>query len=498
MKELNKLIIRYGELYSHAVIYILFVIASLTVSVILFGILHSTGIMKLAFANAIEQAEFGGAFAGFLATLIFLIKSYNKATKETKLIITGNVLNADTTPVKDALVFVDGVDRQKETDTTGWFTIEVNEQESWVVRASYDEKTAHETVTRDNIRNPVKLVLTDSGVLTKQISSQRDLVLNVSVNGEPTKDAIRDHFDSSNSETLVYQITNIGSELHIDPKMGYLSKLADGGPISGLDYWWSPFEWRFPQLDLKIVNNTKKTVFFTDAVFEVDKSVLDPFPILVIKESMYNVFHFKLLNEGWGDIQNCLIKFNIVSQSELVTFEKPYRHQADVGNFTEEYNVDISDALSMLGVDAHILREGTREALGPFKEGVVLVFGEITFSGMTVEGSLKTSNIKFSTYVSLIYPGPGAPAPSTYQYEAMLEVGKNNYEIRVPISQVLKQGETDRFSILIGAQKSSIHIFRLKLIYDNNQNLVSPIIVLKIFLPRSQVDMLRKVTKHND
>lgn len=127
MKELNELITRYGERYSHAVIYIIFVIVSLLVSVILFGFLHSTGVMKLVFASAIEQAEFGGAFAGFLVTLILLIRSYNQALKEAKLIITGNVSDVGNNPVKGALVFVDGVDRQKETDTTGWFAIEVNE-----------------------------------------------------------------------------------------------------------------------------------------------------------------------------------------------------------------------------------------------------------------------------------------------------------------------------------------------------------------------------------
>ncbi len=73
MKELNELITRYGERYSHAVIYIIFVIVSLLVSVLLFGVLHSTGVMKLVFAGAIEQAEFGGAFAGFFVTLFFLI-----------------------------------------------------------------------------------------------------------------------------------------------------------------------------------------------------------------------------------------------------------------------------------------------------------------------------------------------------------------------------------------------------------------------------------------
>ena len=167
MKELNKLIIQYGERYSTAVIYILFALVSLLVSVILFGILRSTGIMKLVFSGAVQQAEFGGAFAGFLATLIFLMWSYNWASKDAKLTITGNVLRADGNPIEGALVFVEGVDRKKETDATGWFTIQVDEQQSWVVRASYKGRTVQATVTRADVLKPVRLTLTSGGLLER-------------------------------------------------------------------------------------------------------------------------------------------------------------------------------------------------------------------------------------------------------------------------------------------------------------------------------------------
>jgi len=113
MKELIRFLTKYGELYSHASIYIIFLIASLLVSVILFGLLHSTGVMKLAFEEYIEQAEFGGAFAGFIVTLIFLINSYNQKTNVTKLIMKGNVLDSKHNPVKGAKVFIRGMTVQK-------------------------------------------------------------------------------------------------------------------------------------------------------------------------------------------------------------------------------------------------------------------------------------------------------------------------------------------------------------------------------------------------
>ena len=169
---MKELIARYGERYSTATIYIAFVIASLVVSVILFGILRSTGVMKLVFTGAVEQAEFGGAFAGFIATLVFLIRSYIETSKDTMLTITGNVLLPDGNPVEGAFVFVEGIDRRKETDSTGWFAIKVNEQESWVVRVSYEGRAAQATVARRDIQKPVRVTLTNMTIAEDPLGDQ--------------------------------------------------------------------------------------------------------------------------------------------------------------------------------------------------------------------------------------------------------------------------------------------------------------------------------------
>ena len=158
LKEFKKLIAQYGHRYSIATIYIAFAIVSLLVSVILFGILRSTGVMRLMFTGVVEQAEFGGAFAGFIATLVFLISRYNEIMKDTKLTIVGNVLLPDGTPIQGAVVFVEGFGRT-DTDSVGRFEIEVNEQESWVVRASHEGRNAQATVARGDIGKPIRLTL---------------------------------------------------------------------------------------------------------------------------------------------------------------------------------------------------------------------------------------------------------------------------------------------------------------------------------------------------
>ena len=77
--ELKRLINQYGDRYSTATIYVIFTILSLAVASILFGLFQSTGFMKLIVPGAVQVAEFGGAFTGFLITLIFLMRFYNQS-----------------------------------------------------------------------------------------------------------------------------------------------------------------------------------------------------------------------------------------------------------------------------------------------------------------------------------------------------------------------------------------------------------------------------------
>jgi len=157
MKVLSRLIDRYGEHYSNAFINIIYVTISLFAAAVLFGPLRSTGFIKLVLPG-VPEAEFVGAAAIFVITFFILHRLPIIGTKA-KSELKGNVVFADGKPVKGASVSVDGIDRHRETDDTGLFTIEVNEQNSWVVRASYENRTVYETVKRGDHQKPVLLSL---------------------------------------------------------------------------------------------------------------------------------------------------------------------------------------------------------------------------------------------------------------------------------------------------------------------------------------------------
>jgi tetratricopeptide (TPR) repeat protein len=382
----------------------------------------------------------------------------------------------------------------------------------------------------------------------KQMSS--DLAISVSVSNSLTEDAVSPigYLRNEQEKTVTYQIEETENEQYIFPKMEYLEKIKSGIPIAsfGGALRLPPyFKWQFPNLDLRLVNNADKTLYITNIFFEVEKSVLDPYPILVIPNEEPNALHFYLENEGWGEVKDPIVRFNLVPKGYSFSFEEPYQHQIVLDSFLEECNVDLSDALRTMGVDVDFLNgynqyeqrsaeyEPMAKALGNYHRNVeafskdkesdeykrlsqvlgifinsdnskrptysAVAYGEISFMGTTVDGELKHGSVKFSAEVVLLIPGGyGAPVGPSYQYATKLDIGRENYRVKAEcngssISQYLKSGDVDRFNILVGADKSSLHIFRLRLVYNDDQSLLSKRIRLHIFVPRSEATSIRSL-----
>src|SRR6266571_3880447 len=100
---------------------------------------------------------------------------------------------------------------------------------------------------------------------------------------------------ASSDRTLTYSYERVDKKIWIKPQMPYLDLLSAGGPIAGLDYWWSPFSWQFPKLSVKIVNNGDSTVLLSEAVIKVITSKINIEPVLIIEENYYNVGHFRII-----------------------------------------------------------------------------------------------------------------------------------------------------------------------------------------------------------
>jgi hypothetical protein len=351
--------------------------------------------------------------------------------------------------------------------------------------------------SRKEKQNEVSASLSNSGAANSQRSSMSDSA-------------------EEGEWNVKYVQAKINATTSIYPSVGYLRKLDGGGPISDVSFWWSPFHVEWPLLDLKVVNNSEKTIFFTNAVFEVQDSHLDSTPIPLIPADMgvSNAQHIYIINEGWGRMRNCVLRFNLISKAnaDVTDFEEPFTNETPINDIADAVNVDVSNAFAKAGVNNAAIRglqftqmsgnsitvvgnnnqprilsreefrDERLKALDPFPNNVALAVGEMLYSN---EDNVQ-KNVKFSTSVHVMNQNiPGAPAPPTAQYDVMLKVDGSNYVVNIPISQAIKKGEFDRFTFRVASPKSSIHDLRLKLIYNDGEIYSSTPIKLVIFLPKS-------------
>ncbi len=331
---------------------------------------------------------------------------------------------------------------------------------------------------------------------------------------------------------LQYDVLRSDTEIKITPKMPYLQAIAQANPVPST----ISFDWDLPNLDLKLVNNTDETVFFSRAVLHVEKSVSLAHPVLVV---WGGTRRFHLRNEGWGDVHQCSVQFNLnhISYDDrfrddfdghimrTVSFDRPFAYEVDIGTFSEFATIDISEELGHEGIDLSRLHEleyvhytGMMEGdkyiyytysrgkaerceipvteyehmaypiLGEYIDNAALCWGEIRFAPAYGQTGSQFSLVRFYTIVRL-FRGPhmhGFQVPPSYQYDTRLELDKHKYQVQVPISHVLTSGEVDRFNIRVAAPQSSRHSFRIELVYNNRNSLMSEPIEMEIFVPRSE------------
>ncbi|HLO89006.1 MAG TPA: CHAT domain-containing protein [Nostocaceae cyanobacterium] len=392
----------------------------------------------------------------------------------------------------------------------------------------------------------VSLVI--GGYFLQVFLNKDDVALSISVSNDIRDDAVSSYFRPDEETKLTYQTNKIEEDvLSITPQMKYLAKLANGDPISEIKVTTGEppfFSWQFPNLDIRLVNNSNKTIYITDIILEVEKSLVDPSPVVIIPENRQNLLRFELINEGWGEIKDASLQFNLAPLGEKISWNGNYQHKINIGNFTDSYTVDISNTFQQLGLDFQSIgykvgvynRTGNKsyyeespladdckwkylffqkddklkekcqniiESLGIFKdsksEDLVygIAYGEILFSGKTLEGKENRQTIKFSTKVPILDAGQyGAPGTPTYQYDAKLDVDRENYQVIVQskgssVSQYIKPNEIDRFNILIATPKSSFHKFRVRFIYNNGKSIVSKPIDLRTFVPKSGIKQIK-------
>lgn len=306
---------------------------------------------------------------------------------------------------------------------------------------------------------------------------------------------------------LSYSVEKNGKATVIYPEMGYLNRFKNGGPIRPLSV--TRFKWNFPTLDVKLVNNSSKTIYLTDAVFNVRQSRLDPAPLLVVHRNRLraNAWRVPLYNYGSGIASNLRMRFHLTPLFESPpspNYSAPFAHEVHVGDVERRAIMSLAPAFIKMGVDVESLKAlprygrhqmsteefeaHRRQFLGPFTSGRASLSGELVFTSKTLSGKTKKWRVQFSAIVQLFNRKAKKKVRlPTREYDVKLDSENVNYLRRVPISHVLEPGESDRFTLMIAVDRSSYHSFVLELMTSENEVFDSFPVRLHAVIPRSQL-----------
>jgi len=327
-----------------------------------------------------------------------------------------------------------------------------------------------------------------------------------------------------------YSLRRSELQTAVSYELGYVTTFRAGGPLRPMNYLLStrcPFLWDYPTLDLKFVNNTDQTIFLSEIVIDVDESESILEPVFAIRRDVQqrHAGFLMLVNEGWVEIITLTLRFNITPGlvADAISILPPYKHSIEVGPFVDRLAIDVSAAFADDGLDLEEILfltngdwadngqlelpevDGKRErltpeefehrqdrALGPFKEWVGTLAGEISYTSAAAPD--RQRSVKFQTFVYLANTNRvGIPRPVTFKYQVALEANARSYKRVVTISQQLKAGDTDRFTLKIAVLQSSSHHFSLRVRDVFGQELRSVPIALECFIPRSVATSLRPV-----
>jgi hypothetical protein len=349
--------------------------------------------------------------------------------------------------------------------------------------------------------------------------------------------------ESGGADRLQYEALQMDGSILIQPRDAYLDAVYNGRELKPFDdYLYSPWEYRFkwPELDVKLVNNTGKTLVFHKAIFRVEESRPDNRAVPVISGESYGMY-LPLHNLGWGAMEDCVIRFRLVPAGqtdistpefvwELASLDEATR-EGSLARFFTDSGVDVNtlgylwgepdgrpwyyvEPESGLGEPPPVpgwddLRSGyhlnkmnrlsgseyeilRRAALGPFADGSATIRGMLEYTQTEIHGSRSRHENPFVSIIHFNGPTPGAAMPPSSEYQVHFRFSGTKYSVAKNISHVIADGEADRFLLSIAADRSSMHKFILELVYNDRAVLKSDPISLLLFLSTGDKIVLDK------
>jgi hypothetical protein len=370
---------------------------------------------------------------------------------------------------------------------------------------------------------------------------------------------------SDDDKTLRYVYSKNGNRISITPELKYLDSQRRGIPVTGF-LGAEPFDWDFPSLSVKVVNNSHRDLVLSEVVFRVKTSVKDDRPVFVVVGLSY-FGRVTIINEGWGGIASPSLQVSIKSpdfskkspdicskfdlsnaekiplsayaagdrraltDSEPNTVDESGNVHVSIRNLVSDDLIDrikrCSDKIRGICASNGSCKYDSRELsnakcvetrprdecvsvnpvpsnefISRFKEEAsrsskntnldIFFKRECSETRVCVHGRLDYVDknghpglLNFSTISVLEAPGPSAPLLPSFSYHVFLEAGKSGYTQRLSISQQIKPGEGDNFSLRLATDRSAAFDFDMDILTVNGSVAWTGSFSVALFVPRS-------------
>jgi pimeloyl-ACP methyl ester carboxylesterase len=166
--------------------------------------------------------------------------------------------------------------------------------------------------------------------------------------------------DAKREARLQYRHHFSDDVLTVSPNLPYLDMIKNGVTVSDLQFRSNAcFDWDFPMLDIRLVNNTHSTIMLHECILEVQssKAVLMPIPVFY---SGGTGFGFGIRNEGWTPLTNCMLKVHVVTSHtespELEYLQGDDVEHIEIDSIDNHGFVDLSDWFISHGINVDMLK----------------------------------------------------------------------------------------------------------------------------------------------
>ena len=272
-------------------------------------------------------------------------------------------------------------------------------------------------------------------------------------------------------------------KVFIKPIVPYLSWVENGGVIEGSGVSLSQV---YPELSIKVVNNTDETIYLTEVAVNIKSSSINKEPLVAVSEETWDDLH--IYNKGWGQIINPQLSFGVADAKDCAKLDprsRPTKHSITVDSFSESMEVSMKPYVY---VPPLIEQKGNVTIMRSESNTHACIYGKLAYE--TEDSAKRAVNFRTTLWVGTLgVEEYGSTLKATARYEVALEAlsikaGEPGYTKRIPISQYIKPGDVDHFTILVIPNKSAEFNLSFDFVKANGEKLHSRDVILNTFVPR--------------